>query len=62
LIAAVATPIEASRLFLVPAIAQPKGVLAKTIQPFLTKKQGLVKKSAHWVPKLLTQEQLKERV
>ena len=62
LVAAVAATVESDRRLLVLAIALAEGASEKTVHRILTDDLGLVKKSAHWVPKLLSPEQKEERV
>lgn len=62
LVAAVSAAIKEDRRLSVSAIAQATGASEKTIHRILTEDLGLVKKSARWVPKLLSQEQKEERV
>ena len=62
LVAAVTTAVEADRRLCVRALAQALGTSRMTIHRILHDDLGLIKKSACWVPKLLSQEQKKERV
>jgi histone-lysine N-methyltransferase SETMAR len=61
LIAAVAADVEADRRICIDTLAWVHGVSVGTIFKILKQDLGLVKKSARWVPKLLTQEQMDRR-
>ncbi len=62
LIASVAAAIEEDRCLSMEAIATAHGVSEKTIFNVLHQDLGLEKKSARWVPKLLSEEQKQERI
>jgi hypothetical protein len=62
LIASVAAAIEEDRCLSMEAIAAAHGVSEKTIFTILHQDLGLEKKSARWVPKLLSEEQKQERI
>jgi hypothetical protein len=62
LIASVATAIEEDRCLSMEAIAIAHGVSEKTIFNVLHQDLGLEKKSARWVPKLLSEEPKQERI
>jgi histone-lysine N-methyltransferase SETMAR len=62
IIAAVAASIEQDRRQSVKSLAAAHGVSVYTIHGILHKDLGLEKKSARWVPKLLSDEQKEERV
>jgi histone-lysine N-methyltransferase SETMAR len=62
LIAAVAADVEADRRICVKSLASAHGTSVGTIFAILHEDLGLVKKSARWVPKLLSQEQMDRRV
>jgi hypothetical protein len=62
LIASVAAAIEDDCRLSVKYLAAVNGVSVYTIQSILHKDLGLEKKSARWVPKLLSVEQKEERV
>ena len=61
-IAAVAAAIEDDRRFTIRSLVFVTGLSVTTIYRILKDDLGLVKKSARWVPKLLSDEQKKERV
>jgi hypothetical protein len=58
----IAANVKADRRVCVKALASAHGVSAGTVFTILHKELGLVKKSARWVPKLLSQEQMERRV
>ncbi len=62
IIAAVAADVKADRRITCRDLASTHGVSFGTMHNILHVKQGLVKKSARWVPKLLSPEQKEERV
>jgi len=62
LIAAVADDTEADRRICVRTLASAHGTSISTISTILRKDLGLVKKSARWVPKLLSVEQMEKRM
>jgi flagellar motor component MotA len=62
LIAAVAADMEAVRQICVKALASAHGTSVGTIFATLHENLGLVKKSARWVPKLLSQEKMDQRM
>jgi histone-lysine N-methyltransferase SETMAR len=61
-VAAVAATIETDRRLTIREIAGMLGLTFATVQSTLTVDLGLVKKSARWVPKLLSSDQKEERV
>jgi histone-lysine N-methyltransferase SETMAR len=61
-IAAVSTAIKEDRRITIRQLALGCGVSSGTISNILHAELGLVKKSARWVPKLLSEDQKKERV
>jgi hypothetical protein len=60
--AAVAAAVETDRRLTIREIAGMLGLTFAIVQSTLTVDLGLVKKSARWVPKLLSTEQKEERV
>ena len=62
LIGDVAAAVEENRRICINELASAYGVSEKTIHTILHKDLGLVKKSARWVPKLLSEEQKKDRM
>jgi histone-lysine N-methyltransferase SETMAR len=62
IIAAVAADVNADRRVKCMDLATAHGVSYGTMHNILHKELGLVKKSARWVPKLLSEDQKKERV
>jgi hypothetical protein len=62
LIAAVAADVEADHQICIKALASAYGTSVGTIFAILHEDLGLVKKSARWVPKLLSQEQMDRTV
>jgi hypothetical protein len=62
LIASVATAVEEDRGQCIKSLAAVHGVSVYTIHSILHKDLGLEKKSARWVPKLLSSEQKEEQV
>ena len=62
LIAAVAAAIEDNRRANIRDLAKAYGTTYGTVSRIIHDSLGLVKKSARWVPKLLSQEQMAERV
>jgi histone-lysine N-methyltransferase SETMAR len=62
IIAAVAADVKADRHITCRDLASAHGVSFGTMQNILHVELGLVKKSARWVPKLLSPEQKEERV
>jgi hypothetical protein len=62
MIASVAATIEEDRHLSIETIAATHGVSEKTIFNILHQDLGLEKKSARWVPKLLSKEQKQERI
>jgi histone-lysine N-methyltransferase SETMAR len=62
LIASIAADVEADRRICVKTLASAYGVSAGTVFNILHEELGLVKKSARWVPKLLSPEQMERRV
>jgi hypothetical protein len=62
LIASVATAVEDYRLLGVKYLAAVHGVSVYTIHSILHQDLGLEKKSARWVPKLLSDEQKEEQI
>ena len=62
LIAAVAAAVEEDRRVSIEDLAGAHGVSYGTIFNIIHDDLGLVKKSARWVPKLLSREQMLERV
>ena len=62
LIAAVAAAIEDNRRANIRDLAKAYGTAYGTVSRIIHSSLGLVKKSARWVPKLLSQEQMAERV
>ena len=61
-IASVATTIEDNHGANIRDLAKAHGATYGTVSHIIHDSLGLVKKSAHWVPKLLSQEQMAERV
>ena len=61
-VAAVAAAIEEDRRFTVRSLVSVTGLSTMTIHRILKDDLGLVKKSARWVPKLLSDAQKKARV
>jgi len=62
LIAAFDATVEEDRLINIHTIARAHGPSYGSIHSILHKDLKLVKKSARWVPKLLSEAQMKERV
>jgi histone-lysine N-methyltransferase SETMAR len=62
LIASIAAAVEADRRQCIKSLAAVHGVSVYTVHSILHKDLGLEKKSARWVPKLLSSEQKEERV
>ncbi len=62
IIASVSAAIAADRRITVRELASNHGLSIGTVDRILHKELGLVKKSARWVPKLLSPEQKLERV
>ena len=62
IVAAVTADVEEDRRVTVRHLAAAHGVSYGTMHNILYKSLGLVKKSARWVPKLLSDDQKKERV
>ncbi len=62
IIAAVAADVKADRRITCRDLASAHGVSFGTMHNILQVELGLVKKSARWVPKLLSPEQKEERV
>ncbi len=62
LIASVAAAIPEDRRVSIQDLARAHGMSYGTISRILHSQLGLVKKSARWVPKLLSKEQKEERV
>ena len=61
-VASVAAAIEEDRYFSVRSLSSVTGLSVTTIHCILTKDLGLVKKSARWIPKILSDDQKKARV
>jgi hypothetical protein len=61
-IAAVSTAIKEDRRITIRQLALGCGVSSRTISNIPHTELGLVKKSARWVPKLLSEDQKKERM
>ena len=61
-VAAVAAAIEEDQRFSVRSLSSVTGLSVTTIHRILTKDLGLVKKSARWIPKILSDDQKKARV
>ncbi len=61
-LAAIAATIEEDRRIMVRELAATHGLPIGTVHAILKEDLGLVKKSARWVPKLLSLEQMEERV
>ena len=61
-VASVAAAIEEDRHFSVRSLSSVTGLSVTTIHRILTKDLGLVKKSARWIPKILSDDQKKARV
>jgi histone-lysine N-methyltransferase SETMAR len=61
-VAAVAATVEDDRRRSIKDVAAIHGLTYSTVQSILTDDLGLVKKSARWVPKLLTVDQKEKRV
>jgi hypothetical protein len=61
-LASIAATVEKDRQIMVCELAATHGLLIGTVHAILKDDLGLVKKSARWVPKLLSSSQKKERV
>jgi hypothetical protein len=61
-VAAVAAAVETDWRLTIRELAGTLGLTFATVQSTLTVDLGLVKKSAHWVPNLLSSDQKEERV